>query len=43
MGSDLLFLEEPVKVGSVEALLAVSRRSQVPIATGDAAFATQSS
>lgn len=33
-----LFLEEPVKVGSVEALLAVSRRSPVPIATGEKLF-----
>ena len=33
-----LFLEEPVKVGSVEALLAVSRQSPVPIATGEKLF-----
>jgi galactonate dehydratase len=33
-----LFLEEPVKVGSVEALLAVSRRSPVPIAAGEKLF-----
>ncbi len=33
-----LFLEEPVKVGSVEALLAVSRNSPVPIATGEKLF-----
>ncbi len=33
-----LFLEEPVKVGSVAALLAVSRRSPVPIATGEKLF-----
>ncbi len=30
-----LFLEEPVKVGSVEALMEVSRKSPVPIATGE--------
>ncbi len=34
-----LFLEEPVKVGSVEALMEVSRRSPVPIATGEKLFA----
>ena len=34
-----LFLEEPVKVGSLEALLAVSRHSPVPIATGEKLFA----
>jgi len=33
-----LFLEEPVKWGSVEALLAVSRRSPIPIATGEKLF-----
>ncbi len=33
-----LFLEEPVKWGSVEALVAVSRRSPVPIATGEKLF-----
>ena len=33
-----LFLEEPVKVGSIEALLAVSRNSPVPIATGEKLF-----
>ena len=33
-----LFIEEPVKVGSVEALLEVSRRSPVPIATGEKLF-----
>ena len=33
-----LFLEEPCKVGSVEALLAVSRQSPVPIATGEKLF-----
>ena len=33
-----MFLEEPVKVGSVEALLEVSRRSPVPIATGEKLF-----
>jgi galactonate dehydratase len=33
-----LFLEEPVKVGCVEALLAVSRASPVPIATGEKIF-----
>lgn len=33
-----LFLEEPVKVGSVEALLAVSQGSSVPIATGEKLF-----
>ena len=33
-----LFLEEPVKVGSVEALLEVSRKSPVPIATGEKLF-----
>lgn len=34
-----LFLEEPVKLGSVEALLEVSRKSPVPIATGEKIFA----
>lgn len=34
-----LFLEEPVKVGSLEALLEVSRKSPVPIATGEKLFA----
>ncbi len=33
-----LFLEEPSKWGSVDALLAVSRRSPVPIATGEKLF-----
>ena len=33
-----LFLEEPVKVGSVQALLEVSRKSPVPIATGEKLF-----
>ena len=33
-----LFLEEPVKVGSVAALAEVSRRSPVPIATGEKLF-----
>jgi galactonate dehydratase len=33
-----LFLEEPVKVGSVAALLEVSRKSEVPIATGEKLF-----
>lgn len=33
-----LFLEEPVKVGSVEALMEVSRKSPVPIATGEKLF-----
>lgn len=33
-----LFLEEPVKDGSVEALLEVSRKSPVPIATGEKCF-----
>lgn len=33
-----LFLEEPVKVGSVAALLEVSRKSAVPIATGEKLF-----
>ena len=33
-----LFLEEPVKVGSVEALLEVTRKSPVPIATGEKLF-----
>ena len=33
-----LFIEEPVKVGSVQALLEVSRRSPVPIATGEKLF-----
>jgi len=34
-----LFLEEPVQVGSVEALLEVSRQSPIPIATGEKLFA----
>lgn len=34
-----LFLEEPTKVGSVEALKEVSERSPVPIATGEKLFA----
>ncbi|MAE18149.1 hypothetical protein CMK12_04290 [Candidatus Poribacteria bacterium] len=33
-----LFLEEPVKVGSVEALMEVPRKSSVPIATGEKLF-----
>ena len=33
-----LFLEEPVKVGSVEALLEVSRKSPVPVAAGEKLF-----
>jgi galactonate dehydratase len=33
-----LFLEEPVKVGSLEGLLAVSRHSPVPIAVGEKLF-----
>ena len=33
-----LFLEEPVKVGSVDALEEVSRRSPVPVATGEKLF-----
>ena len=33
-----LFLEEPCKVGSLEALLDVSRNSPVPIATGEKIF-----
>jgi len=33
-----LLLEEPVKVGSVEALMEVSRKSPVPIATGEKLF-----
>jgi galactonate dehydratase len=33
-----LFLEEPVKVGSLAALLEVSRKSDVPIATGEKLF-----
>lgn len=33
-----LFLEEPVKVGSVQALLEVSQKSDVPIATGEKLF-----
>ena len=36
-----LFLEEPVKVGSTEALLQVSRQSPVPIATGEKLFSLQ--
>ena len=34
-----LFLEEPVKVGSLDALLEVQRKSPVPIATGEKIFA----
>ena len=34
-----LFLEEPTKVGSIQALLAVSRQSPVPIAAGEKLFA----
>lgn len=33
-----LFLEEPVKVGSLEALIEVSRKSPVPIAVGEKLF-----
>ena len=33
-----LFLEEPVKVGSLEALMEVTRKSPVPIATGEKLF-----
>ncbi len=33
-----LFLEEPMKVGSMEALLEVSRKSPVPVATGEKLF-----
>ena len=33
-----LFLEEPCKVGSIEALLDISRKSPVPIATGEKIF-----
>jgi len=33
-----LFLEEPVKVGSLEALLEVSTKSPIPIATGEKLF-----
>lgn len=33
-----LFLEEPVKVGSVEALLEVSMKSPIPVATGEKLF-----
>ena len=33
-----LFLEEPTKPGSVEALMEVSRRSPVPVATGEKLF-----
>ena len=33
-----LFLEEPVKTGSVEALLEVSRKSRVPVAAGEKLF-----
>ena len=33
-----LFLEEPIKVGSVEALMEVSRKSPIPIATGEKIF-----
>jgi len=33
-----LFLEEPVKVGSLKALMEVSRKSPVPIATGEKLF-----
>jgi galactonate dehydratase len=37
-GARPLFIEEPCKVGSVDALAAVSRRSPVPIATGEKLF-----
>ena len=33
-----LFLEEPIKVGSVEALMEVSRKSPIPVATGEKLF-----
>ena len=33
-----LFLEEPVKVGSLEALMEVTRKSPIPIATGEKLF-----
>jgi galactonate dehydratase len=33
-----LFIEEPCRVGSVEALAQISQRSQVPIATGEKLF-----
>ena len=33
-----LFLEEPCKVGSIEALLEIARKSPVPIATGEKLF-----
>ncbi|MEE3258034.1 MAG: mandelate racemase/muconate lactonizing enzyme family protein [Candidatus Latescibacterota bacterium] len=33
-----LFLEEPVKTGSVEALMEVSRKSPVPVASGEKLF-----
>ncbi|MAE66277.1 MAG: D-galactonate dehydratase [Phycisphaeraceae bacterium] len=33
-----LFIEEPVKVGSVDALAAVTRQSPVPVATGEKLF-----
>jgi galactonate dehydratase len=33
-----LFLEEPCKVGSIDALLAISRHSPVPVATGEKLF-----
>ena len=33
-----LFFEEPVKLGSIEALLELSRKSPVPIATGEKLF-----
>jgi galactonate dehydratase len=36
-----LFLEEPVKRGSVAALMEVSRKSPVPIATGEKLFALE--
>jgi galactonate dehydratase len=35
-----LFLEEPVKVGSTDALIEVSRKSPVPIATGEKLFSS---
>lgn len=36
-----LFLEEPLKVGSIEALAAMHRRSPVPIATGEKLFSRE--
>ena len=36
-----LFLEEPVKTGSLESLIEVSRKSPVPVATGEKLFTLQ--